>query len=205
MEEQLRIFDQNKHPIGVASRRDVHHYGYWHEVFHCWMITLIEGEYYVYLQLRSPFKKDYPGLYDITAAGHLLADESVEDGIREVEEELGISVQYEDLTSLDILSYQVENDTIIDKEFANVFLLNSRLQFDDFKLQVEEVTGMIRVKLNDFEQLWSHQADQVKACGFKIGVDGQSQSFEERIGREDFVAHDGSFYREVVRRIKGSL
>jgi hypothetical protein len=59
--EQLKIFDENRNPIGVASREDVHRLGYWHETFHCWFV-------------------------DITAAGHLMADESVEDGVREIKE-----------------------------------------------------------------------------------------------------------------------
>ncbi|CAM5275178.1 NUDIX hydrolase OS=Lysinibacillus sphaericus OX=1421 GN=LS41612_02185 PE=4 SV=1 [Lysinibacillus sphaericus] len=46
---------------------------------------------YIYFQIRSGQKKDYPGLLDITAAGHLLAVETVEAGIREVKEELGVN------------------------------------------------------------------------------------------------------------------
>lgn len=56
-QEKLRIFDENKKQIGVASRSDVHRNGYWHEVFHCWFIINERGMDYIYLQLRSENKK----------------------------------------------------------------------------------------------------------------------------------------------------
>ena len=83
IQERLRIFNVNYEQIGAAYRDEVHLRGYWHEVFHCWVVEKIEQQWYIYLQLRSYSKKDYPGQYDITAAGHLMEDETVEDGVRE--------------------------------------------------------------------------------------------------------------------------
>lgn len=37
--ELLNIFNEDKVPIGVATREDIHKYGYWHEAFHCWFIS----------------------------------------------------------------------------------------------------------------------------------------------------------------------
>ncbi|WP_347561789.1 NUDIX hydrolase [Bacillus timonensis] len=113
-QERIKIFDDHKNPIGVASRSDVHRIGYWHEVFHCWFIDNEEGIDYIYLQLRSKNKKDYPNLFDVTAAGHLLADETVEDGVREIKEELGIDVAFEELIKLGVLDYSV-----VQEDFMN--------------------------------------------------------------------------------------
>jgi isopentenyldiphosphate isomerase len=148
--EQLRIFNEDRNQIGVASRKDVHRIGYWHEAFYCWFVNNEKGIDYIYLQLRSDTKKDYPNLSDITAAGHLLADEIVKDGVREIKEEIGIDVPFEELVPLGVIDYCVIKEDFIDKELANVFLYKSENTFDDFTLQAEEVSGIVRAKFNDF-------------------------------------------------------
>src|SRR4051794_30055162 len=85
--EKLRIFDENHNQIGIATRDEVHKLGHWHETFHCWIVGKESGINTIYFQIRSAVKKDYPSLLDITAAGHLSSDETVKDGIREVQEE----------------------------------------------------------------------------------------------------------------------
>ncbi|MFE4712635.1 NUDIX domain-containing protein [Paenibacillus sp. NPDC056722] len=103
--EILKIFDDNRNTIGVSTREEVHRLGLWHETFHCWFISREGNKDYIYLQLRSDQKKDYPNLLDITAAGHLLAHETVLDGIREVHEEIGIEVTIDELESLGVRFY----------------------------------------------------------------------------------------------------
>lgn len=88
--ERLNIFDKKRVHIGTATRGEVHRRGYWHESIHCWFVSREEDDDYIFLQLRSEHKKDYPNLQDIT--GYLLAHETIADGIREVKEETGIEV-----------------------------------------------------------------------------------------------------------------
>ena len=81
--ERLKVFDESYTYVKEDSRDEVHRKGLWHETFHCWLMD----DEFVYIQKRSAVKKDFPGLFYITAAGHILATETVMDGIREVEEE----------------------------------------------------------------------------------------------------------------------
>ncbi|RFB17177.1 NUDIX domain-containing protein [Bacillus sp. HNG] len=200
-QERIKIFDDHKNLIGVASRSDVHRIGYWHEVFHCWFIRNEEGIDYIYLQLRSKNKKDYPNLLDITAAGHLLADETVEDGVREIKEELGIDVAFEELIKLGVLDYSVVQEDFIDKELANVFLYKSKNDLDDFTLQVEEVSGIVKATFIDFSQLWFGEKDEIEISGFEIKNDGKKKKINEKVNRDRFVPHQVSFYKEVIRKI----
>ncbi|MGB6409093.1 MAG: NUDIX domain-containing protein, partial [Planococcus donghaensis] len=138
--ESLRIFDEHRVAQGEASRKTVHEKGYWHETFHCWVVSREDEKDMIYLQLRSEDKKDFPGLFDITAAGHLLADETVKDGVREVREELGLKVSFNELISLGTIKDQLAIGGFLDNEHCHCFLYHKKNNHDKtFELQKEEV------------------------------------------------------------------
>src|SRR5690606_6282649 len=105
---------------------------HWHEAFHCWFISREDSTDYIYLQFRSDEKKDYPNLLDITAAGHILAHETVLDGVREIKEEIGINVSPDELELLGVIDYCVERENFIDKEIANIYLYRYKQSFAEF-------------------------------------------------------------------------
>ncbi|MEK3886510.1 NUDIX hydrolase [Bacillus sp. FSL K6-3431] len=203
--EQLNIFDEYRNQIGVATRADVHRLGYWHEGFHCWFISKEKRADYLYLQLRSDTKKDYPNLLDITAAGHLLDNETVQDGVREIKEEVGIDVSFQELIPLGIIDYCVIKEDFIDKELANVFLYKSEKSFDDFTLQKEEVAGIVKVEFNHFVELWFGERETVRIRGFKIKQNGNKTLIDENVGRDKFVPHQLKFYKTVIQKIKEKI
>jgi isopentenyldiphosphate isomerase len=205
--EILKTFDSDRNQIGVATREEVHRIGHWHEAFHCWFVCREEEKDYIYLQLRSDLKKDYPNLLDITSAGHLLASETVQDGIREIKEEIGIDVTFNELVPLGIFSYTVIKENFIDNEFANVFLYKSKNTLDDFTVQREEVSGIVKVEFNDFYKLWMGEREEINIKGYEIDKDGKKVLMDKNVGRSKFVPHEDSFYQSVVtlirERIKG--
>lgn len=200
--EMLKVFDDKRNPIGIATREEVHRLGYWHEAFHCWFVSNEKGINYLYLQLRSDRKKDYPNLLDITAAGHLLADETVYDGVREVKEEIGIEVSADELIPLGVIDYCVTKENFIDKELANVFLYKSNSTFDDFSLQEEEVSGMVRMVFKDFVELWEGKRETISVEGFEIEKDGNRVIIDKIVGKDQFVPHPISYYQTVIRKIR---
>jgi isopentenyldiphosphate isomerase len=202
--ELLRIFNEDHEPIGVATRAEVHGKGYWHETFHYWLMEKEQGEDYIFLQLRSSKKKDYPNLLDITAAGHLLANETVEDGIREVEEEIGLTVEMEDLLSLGILKYSVKMEPLFDNELAHVFLHKKNVQMDSFVLQEEEVAGIYRMKFSDFAAIWRNEKEQIPMQGFEV-ENGEKHFYEKTVRKEQFVPHDQTFYQDLINKIQLEL
>jgi isopentenyldiphosphate isomerase len=203
--EQLKIFDNYRNQIGTATREEVHRLGLWHETFHCWFISQEEGTDYLYLQLRSQTKKDYPDLLDITAAGHLLANETVEDGVREIKEEIGIDISFEELIPIGIITYCAKIDNFIDKELAHTYLYKSEISFDDFTLQVEEVAGIVKVEFTHFEELWNGERDTIKVSGFVITDLGNKAILNESVGKDKFVPHDSDFYKTVIEKIKDKI
>ncbi|MBS4203453.1 NUDIX hydrolase [Lederbergia citrea] len=203
--EQLKIFDEYRNQIGIATREDVHKLGYWHEAFHCWFICKEEGTDYLYLQLRSNTKKDYPNLLDITAAGHLLANETVQDGVREIIEEVGIDISFQELIPLEIIDYCVIKEDFIDKEIANVFLYKCEKSFEDFTLQEEEVAGIVRAEFNHFAELWLGERETIKIRGLKMKKDGNKILIAENVGRNKFAPHQIKYYKTVIEKIKEKI
>ncbi|MEH7415833.1 NUDIX domain-containing protein [Neobacillus drentensis] len=199
--EQLKIFDQAKNEIGVATREEVHRKGYWHEVFHCWFVN---GDNLI-LQLRSEQKKENPSLFDITAAGHLLAVETVEDGVREVKEELGVDLTFEDLKPLGIIDYCSIQGKYIDNEIAHVFLYKCPVEIDQFILQKEEVAGIVKVHFYDFCELWNGMKDAIRVAGYEIKADGSKQVINKLVGRGQFVPHPAGYYETIIKKIKEKM
>jgi isopentenyldiphosphate isomerase len=201
--ELLKIFDDDRNPIGEATREEVHKIGYWHETFHCWFYSKENEIDYLYFQLRSARKKDYPDLLDITAAGHILAHETVEDGIREVWEETGIKVSKSDLVPLGVIDYcAVQKDKdFIDKELANVFLFEFNHPLEAFELQKEEVTGMYKVPLNTFDDLWRGTIDEILIEGFEINETEERIMMSKMVSRDKFVPHENQYYEMILKLI----
>lgn len=198
-QELLKVFNEEHKQIGVGTREEIHKLGLWHETFQCWFIANHKGKEYVYLQLRSDLKKDYPGLLDITAAGHLLESETVFDGIREIKEELGMDVLFEDLYSLGVMKYSVTMGELIDNELAHVFLYVCMLEWEQFTLQTEEVSGIVQVELSEFVKLWNGELEEIEIIGFKLNEVGAKSPIHQLVGKTSFVPHEQSYYEEICK------
>lgn len=200
-DELIKIFDRERNPIGVAAREEIHKQGYWHETFHCWFVSEEEDTPYIFLQKRSHIKKDYPNLLDITAAGHLLAEETIHDGVREIKEELGVDIAFADLVPLGVIEYSLTRDLLIDNEFAHVFLYKSEFGFNDFILQEEEVSGIVKATLTDFSRLLFGKESAILVEGFEINQQGYKEKIKKLVEKEDLVPHEHSYYKEVLQLI----
>ena len=204
MTEILKIFDENYNQIGSESRDEVHKQGYWHEVFHCWVLQKQDEEWLIYFQLRSKNKKDYPNQFDITAAGHLLANESIEDGIRELHEEIGLVVAFNELTSLGVIHYEMDNEHIKDYEFANVFIYKLQGTIEDFQLQTEELDGIFCGKLHDFIQLVNGLRNHIQITGYQL--DNHIKRYINRpISLKDMAALPKPYLATFLRRLEKIL
>ena len=169
MSEHFDIFDENMRQIGVKARDAVHRDGDWHQVFHCWVVGEdASGSQFVILQMRASDKDMYPGKLDISAAGHLEAGEMVADGIREIEEELGLCVRFDDLIPLGRRLGVARFCDLLDYQICHVFLYRCDQPLIDYVYQKDEITGLLKLPLNAGINLLSGEVEQltVNAVGF---------------------------------------
>jgi isopentenyldiphosphate isomerase len=200
MREKLKIFDENRSQIGIADREEIHKKGHWHETFHCWFVGKQDGTDYIYFQKRCDKKKDFPTLLDITAAGHIMFNESVSDGIREVKEELGIDLHIEELLSLGIIEDCIETGSFIDRELGNVYLYHMQ-DTDEFTLQKDEVSGIVKTQFNNFSDLCLGEKSEIEVEGFEVNEFEKRISIKKKVSLSEFVPHQKVYLESVVKLI----
>ena len=158
MDERVDVLDTSGKKTGeVAWKSDVHRLGMWHRCFHCWIFSpgTPSGGPYLFVQRRASGKDTWPNRLDVTAAGHIGAgEETLEGGLREVEEELGLKVAPDELVQLGTRRSELEIPAGLDCEFQEVFLLVRSLSPKDLRLQEEEIAAVVRLRLDDVEALY---------------------------------------------------
>lgn len=163
--EEIDIFDADLRPIGKKERRAAHFDGDWHVTFHLWVISSEKGGSVLY-QWRSEEMENFPDMLDVSAAGHLLTGESMENGIREAEEELGVIV---DRTNLQSLGYRVEvadqKNGQKNREYQGVHMARVTHGLEDFNPQIEEVSGLYWIGIEDGIDMFTGKKDVVNASG----------------------------------------
>lgn len=161
----MDILDERGELTGeVAWKSAAHREGLWHRCFHCWVLDP-DGPYLLF-QRRAAAKDTWPGSLDVTAAGHLAAGEKPLDGLREVEEELGLRVDPERLVPLGTRRIEQEIPHGRDREFHEVFLLLDSTPPSRLRLQPEEVDAVLRIPLESVERLYGGEtvtADEWRA------------------------------------------
>ncbi|EDW21844.1 NUDIX domain-containing protein [Bacillus pumilus] len=204
-QEKLNILNEQHETIGVAARSDIHAQGLWHETFHFWLLKKEHDTIYLYFQLRSPAKKNFPSLFDITAAGHLLANEQPSDGVREVEEELGLTVPFEDLAFAGVIQDEIHLPSFTDRECCHVYLYVHQEEQMNIQLQKEEVAGVYRAKLMDAQQLFTRKYENMQLDGFGVDEFGERREKSRVVCIQDFVPHEPSYYQHLFQAINQFL
>jgi|WetSurMetagenome_2_1015567.scaffolds.fasta_scaffold00335_11 isopentenyl-diphosphate Delta-isomerase len=139
-EELLDIVDEGGRALGYARpRAEVHRLGLWHETVHVW---IVDSRGMILFQKRSSSKESFPGLWDVSAAGHIVSGETAANAaIRETRQELGLDVTERELRFLFALrSSSVQNDGVfVDNEFNLVHLVRKDVPAAGLRLQKAEV------------------------------------------------------------------
>ncbi|WP_169085567.1 NUDIX hydrolase [Paenibacillus sp. PL91] len=207
-EELFDIYDEHLNPLGTATRAETHAKGYWHRTFHCWLTRREGNRRFVRFQLRQASKDTNPGCYDITAAGHLAAGETIREAMRELEEELGVSAQFEQLISLGQVREdargEVNGKPFIDREVSDVFALVCEVPLTKLRLQPEEVAGVYEADLDELIAMFEGSLSEVSALGVEL-VDQTDQltSVSRFVQANQFVPREYSFYVNVLRALHG--
>ena len=199
MDELLDILDESGLPTGqVVPKSEAHRLGLWHRCFHCWICGSDPGGSYLLLQRRAATKDTWPGYLDVTAAGHLAAGEKTLDGLREVEEEIGLRIRPERLVLLGTRRVEQEIPGGCDRELHEVFLVFDVTPQGNLRLQKEEVEAVFRLELDDVEALYENGSAPAREYA-------EGRTSATRIHLAEFVPKEEGYLRRVAAAARRHL
>jgi len=162
---------------------------------------------FVRFQLRQSGKDTYPNHYDITVAGHLSAGETMRDAAREIQEEIGIPISFDELIPLGQIKEEAHGEVngipFIDREISDVFGCVCSLPLSSLKLQAEEVAGVYESDLEELLLLFEGEKTEASADGVEASLAGGEQKLTSRTVRLDqFVPREPGYYASLIRALR---
>lgn len=181
-EEQVDILNEGGKPTGeVRAKKEAHRLGLWHRSAHIWIYNS-RGE--VLIQKRCRTKDSYPLKWDISAAGHVSAgEEPIAAAIRELREEIGISITQQEIEHVQTrkIVQDIDEKDWHNREFSTVFIWRFDGDITKLRLQEEEVERIEFVPIESFE---SDIKDKQRA--------------------RRYVPH-GQYYIDIIRILKSKI
>ena len=153
MDEYIDIVNRKGILTGESClKSEVHRLGYYHNTAHVWLFTT-DGE--ILLQQRALSKEICPGLWDVSAAGHVDTGETIEDAaIRETFEELNYKLSKTDLIKVGVyLKEQTYPSGIKDNEFHHTYIACLKNSIDELIFDPIEVEAIKLVTIQTFIDL----------------------------------------------------
>lgn len=199
-DELIDIYDENMNHLGTAMKSQAHREGLWHRVFHCWIVN--KDSQKVWLQLRGKDKMIYPDMLDVSAAGHLHSGEKPKDGIREIEEELGLTVNVDKLTKLFTRLSVQEDSGLCNREFCSTYVLAADKNIEDVKMQPEEVDGVYEADIDDIINLMKGKVEFVTLVGYRRNQDNSYTKEVRAAALKNFLPHGKDYYIKVMETLK---
>lgn len=196
--EFLDIYDENGTYIGTEERNTVHKNALWHKTVHCW---LYDKSGNIYFQIRKGEGKLYT-----TASGHIMAGETVKQGFgREIEEEIGIKVNYEEAVFVNIYKFVMDktkkDGTVFrDRAFSNVYVCDFDGNEKDFNFDENELDGLVKVNAKQTLELLKQENGKIN------GTIIYKNSIEEKeIDFKDFLVNEGETgvgkYGDILNKV----
>lgn len=142
--ELIEVVDKDgKYTGQILPREEVHNKNLLHNEVACFIINSNKE---ILLQKRSPNKRYSPNKYGL-CAGHVMANEKLIDALmREIKEEIGITVKEEDLIPLGNKEYF--HDTT-NSHITYFYYILLDLNIDEFTIQEEELTEVRWFKIDE--------------------------------------------------------
>lgn len=206
-DELIDIFDENMNYLKTVSKYEAHAHGWWHKIFFCWIIRQAEdGRFKALLQLRNVHKRIGGGLLDASSAGHFSAGENLEQALcREVKEELGLELEFENIINFGLGRRISGDDKIKNAEIVHKCYVLTTTKLDDLKLQREELDGIFELDFADAIALFSDKISQISISGLVFDENDSYIAVKKQVSVADFMDYGKTTYRDFFTSLQKIL
>lgn len=197
--ELFDLCDRDGNLVGKTKARGlVHRDGDWHRSLHIWVVLFGETPG-VLFQRRSPTKDTHPSKVDVSVAGHLRAGETVDDALREAQEEIGLRVRREDVVTLGTRRRTDDRPPLHrDREVQHIFLTRSERTLESLRPDPHEVTGLLLVPLPATLALVRGEVTEVRASELR---QGEKAATGATLTRDELVPDPDDYFRVALESI----
>jgi len=187
MEEKIDIFNDKYELVGTANKKEAHQKGLWHRVFTCILVNPKTKTILLQKKVPGRYSFDRPDYIDVSVGGHYLAGEKIEEGTRELEEEVGIKMNFSNLIPLGVRqTAETVSEGYIVNEFQHIFICPLAQKLEDYHLEEVEVNGLVEMDIQDGIDLLLEKKDKIMGRGLFIN-NGKREVCEMEITKNDFV------------------
>ena len=180
-EEHIDILNDDLTVIKTCLKSEAHKNGWLHGTIHVWFYN-DKGE--ILVQKRAKDKSSFPDLWDVSVAGHIGAGESaINAALREVAEEIGLSVDANNLNEIGVFKENFEHGAeYIDNEVHHIYLCKMDVDISSLKIQKEELSEIRLISIDSLK--------------------GDTKNIKDAIV---LVPHYPDYYKFILKKIKKRL
>lgn len=193
--ELINIYNENHEYLGSCEKGLAHKLGLWHEVFNGIIVNKERKSVIFQVKNAKHNKVHNMDKIDISVGGHYKVGEKIEDGIREIKEESGIEIDFEDLVYLGErqVSIVVKEDYIV-REFQKMFIIPYDGSITNLRCQDDEVKGFIEFKIDDCIDLFLKKKTSI------VGINNNGDNIEVTLKNfvESYLKRDELYLRLVI-------
>lgn len=160
-DEYVDILADDLTIIKTCLKSEAHKNGWLHPTVHIWFYT-DKGE--ILIQKRANDKKSFPDLWDVSVAGHIeTGEETIISAIREIKEEIGLSVTPAQLIKIGVFMEKFEHkEEFTDNEIHHIYLCRLIANVRSLKIQKEELSEIRLISIDSFERATLKFNDSIK-------------------------------------------
>lgn len=155
--EYLDIYDKNGLKTGEKEEKELtHKNGLIHKTIH---LCILNDKNELLLQRRSDDNSRYPGMLEISVAGHIrTGEDSVEAIQREAFEEIGIRINPYFLEYLFSYKHQrIMKDIYINNEISDVYIYRYNVDINECSFNDKAVSELKYINWKKVEQMWKNK------------------------------------------------